>query len=179
MTTGSYPAVFSDPERQAFYERLRDKGESHLIAEMCASRQAPGAKGGDRAFWEGHLGNHGFSECDPSMPEILAEAKRAGIPTAGKIYVGGLADGRHGGDPLAWVSDTADIKYVAKKRGKAVKGVVNFRGDTREEEPEEGPRLAEDIVQELMRKEAAANPAWLEDLDGLREYVIDRYGRPE
>lgn len=179
MTTETYPLVSNDQDRQAFYERLRDKGESHPIAEICALQQSPKPKGGDRAFWEGHLGNHGFDEKDPSMPEILAEAKRAGIPTAGKIYVGGLADGRGGADPLAWVSDTSDVKYVAKKRRKAVKGVINFRGDTREEEPEKGPRLAEDLVQEAMRREAALDPAWLEDLEGLREYVIDRYGRKE
>lgn len=146
------------------------------MAGILSSRQAPGARGVDRHFWQGMMLNNGLDEHDPSMPEIRAEAKAAGIDTAGKLFMGCLArPGMGGGDPLAWVADISDARTSAKIQGKNLSGITTFTADVPEKEPET-VRLAEDLIEEMMQAELRKNPEWAKDLEGLRHFVIEEHG---
>lgn len=170
MSTATYDEI---------YARAIANGESPLLADMLASRQAPGARGVDRNLWQDQMLTHGLGDKDPCAKDILAEARAAGIPTTGKIFVGALArPGMGGGDPLAWVSDIHDMRESARRQNKCLSGVTNYvpDGPGKEEKP---VQLAEDLVQEMMQMVLAKDPSWATDPEGLREYVIKEYGTPD
>jgi hypothetical protein len=152
------------------------EADRQRLAEMLATHQVPGARGVDRHFWQGFMLNNGFQKGDLCEPEIRAEAKAAGIETAGKIYMGCLArPGMGGGDPLAWVADISDARTSARIQGKNLQGITTFKADLPDKEPE-AVRLAPDLIEEMMQRELRKNLEWARDLDGLRQFVIEEYG---
>lgn len=156
------------------YRELLANGCTPQLANMLAFRQSPAERGTDRSFWEGRL----VSEYDNSNGKMMLDmAKKAGINTTGKIYVGGLArTGLGVRDPQAWVSDTGDIKRIAKQRNLDVDGVVTHRAVG---EPVETPnvKLAPDIVKRFVKEKAAADPDFARKPKREQaEIVIDKHG---
>lgn len=182
----AYAQVDLEPEhvQKRFWE-LIDKGNSPIMALMCASNKAPGVKGGDRVFNE--QARHRMETMHPRNRErILEIAKKAGINTQGKYYVGGL--GRYN-DPAAWVSTTDDVMASAKKKGCIVNGAVRY--DPGEDErfesqcrTAENIRIAPDLVDEIageyiqkdekIREKVRKDPKKLAE---VKEMVIEKHGK--
>ena len=101
---------------------------------------------------------------------IVREAKAAGISIAGKQYVSGLADKRGHMDPMAWVSDTADVRKVAEDRNLTVQGIVNHQGSERIAQTKE---LSSQVAGRLVREELAKNPGMRKK--DAREIVREKY----
>jgi hypothetical protein len=118
-----WPIVSHVPEIQAEYESMREAGESHNIAEMCAFRKGPTLET-DTTFTRGY-GTHPFGKRPPNplaAKRYLAEAKKAGVNISGKRYLSGLA--RFPGDPQAWVTSKSDVKKLCESRGWGCEGAV-------------------------------------------------------
>ena len=142
-----YPKISDVPEVQALYEQMRQRGTSHTLAEMFALRSPPGTRFTEKAFLEGRKMNMD----DPVDRLAVQRAHAAGISTQGKVYIGGLADGRGPADPAAWVSSADDVLAVAKRRQLKVEGALRYDpGPVQEKEPKY--KIAPDIMRRLMRK---------------------------
>lgn len=116
----SFPIISSDRRIQSRYERMRRKGESHTIAEMCAAQSAPKMKGSERALMEGALLDNNLKGKLPAQrASVIANARKAGINPTGKIWLGELArEGMGSGrDPLAWVSGKDDVIAACRANG--------------------------------------------------------------
>lgn len=139
------------------YLKVLSMGYGERWALMVATQTPPGTKGSDRAFQEGRLdGNWLDSLPERTAKKMVREAKAAGISIAGKQYVSGLADKRGHMDPMAWVSDTADVKRVAKARNLNVQGIVNHASV--ELPPKKSVDINPKILNEMVSKEQAKNP---------------------
>jgi len=161
------------PQAEETYRRALPYGERW--AEMCALQCPPGTKGSDRAFMEGRLNQQWLDNMPKKQAQtILREARAAGIDPSGKVYVGGLADGRAHRDPLAWVDSTADIKKVARQRNLTVEGAVTHQGTP---VPAKRTVLNERIIQEEMPRYRKRHPG---KKDGeLREMIINKQAHPK
>jgi hypothetical protein len=142
---------------------------------MCALQEPPGTKGSDRAFMEGRLNQQWLD----GMPKkqaatLLREAAAAGISTTGKVYVGGLADGRAHRDPMAWVDSTADILKVARARNLTVDGAVRHQGQPM---PPTRKVLNERIIQEELPKYQKRHPG--KKPAELREMIVNKHAHPK
>lgn len=139
---------------QHFWLKMIADGQSERFATMAALQQPPGTKGTDRAFLEGKNNQEWLGDMPKRQADyILKEAKAAGVSTAGKVYMSGLADKRGWCDPQAWVSDVSDIKRVAKARNLQVRGIVDI--DAREEAPKQAdlnPRIARSLAKKEIQK---------------------------
>lgn len=135
--------------KQKIYRDCIERGESPRLALMLASRSAPVMGGSDRTFNEGQRRamNDDHVVCRERVVDI---AKKAGINTHGKYYMGQL--GRYG-DPMAWVSSVDDVKEVAKRKNLSVDGLVKHKA--RETPPPPPVVLAEDIKNRLVKQELA------------------------
>lgn len=123
---------------------------------------------------EGRLNQQWLDDMPKKQAQtILREARAAGIATAGKVYVGGLADSRAHQDPMAWVDSTADIKRVAKLRNLTVEGAVNHQGQA---VPAKRAVLNERIIQEELPRYRRKHPG-AKDGD-LREMIVNRHAHP-
>ena len=162
----------------ARYFMYRENGQSPRFAAIAACQRAPGTKGSDRAFNE-HARRRMDRMHATNQERILGIAKRAGINTQGKYYVGGL--GRYN-DPAAWVSTTDDILSVAKARNLNVEGSVNHTATP--VGPPKKVRLAEDLIEDQMahylqdprEREKAKKTG---GLAALRDKVIEKHGAPK
>lgn len=162
------------------FETLVENGESAEWAALCACRQPPGAKGTDRAFQDGQ--RRKMNRMDAENAEGLQFlAKRAGINTQGKYYVGGL--GRPT-DPKAWVATADDVIAIAKRDNLTIDGVVSHRGYT-PELPPKSVGLADDIVDRFEREAYQADPALKQKAQKsrkvrqeVRERVKEKHGPP-
>ena len=159
------------PNAVKHFCKVRDMGYDEKWAIMVATQTPPGTKGTDRAFQEGRLdGNWLDSLPLRQAKRIVREAKAAGIDISGKQYVSGLADKRGHMDPEAWVSDTADVKRVAKKRNLTVQGIVQHQGY--EPPPKQvaiNPRLEKRLIAEEMRSRPGMSR------EAARELVRGKY----
>lgn len=167
----TYPTVSTNPDIQSRYEDLRDNGDSHNMAEMLATRSAPGTKNMDRAFLQGTHQNGGLDE--KFGREYLRRARKAGIPTTGKVYLSQLADGRGAATPAAWVSGLDDVRDGVRAGGH---GAESLGIQAVEAPPRKQIRMAEDLVQRQMNVELAKDPSKASKLGELREAVIDKHG---
>lgn len=142
-----WPKVSDDPVRQAHYEKMRQNGESHGFAKMCALQRPPGTKGTEKALMQG--------------------------ATSGKRYISGLA--RFPGDPQAYVSGADDVLRIARERNLNVEGCVNHQAH--EVEPPESVPLADDIVDGLVQDAKAKDPGLEQRVGEteIREMVKDRH----
>ncbi len=147
MAQRQFPKISDNPEIQARYERMRQQGTPHTLAEMFALRSPPGTRFTEKAFLEGRK----MDVNDPVDRLVLEKARAAGINTQGKVYIGGLADGRGPADPGAWVSSADDVLAVAKRRQLRVEGALKYDpGPVQEREPKY--KIAPDIMRRLMRQ---------------------------
>jgi hypothetical protein len=123
------------------YVGMRLAGESRKLAAMLALQQGPALRT-DSEFKKGHVNGNQFESCPVVGDHHRRLAERAGVSTAGKVYLRGLA--RYPGDPVAWVSGRADVQKVAEDRGWGVQGSVNVA--RREVEPAPDVKVGMDIV---------------------------------
>lgn len=164
----------------AVYERLLKEGKSPGFAAMLAMQQPPGSRFTDRAFCDGQRRKMERMS-DVTRRAIQENARRAGISTDGKFYVGGL--GRPD-DPAAWVTSADDVLAVAKKRNLGVEGVLRHKSVDECGPPKPPVPLAEPLVRELMAEKMAADPGLAarcrksrKARQELREAVLDKHGR--
>lgn len=180
MTTTTREYLDEQECRQAgvlpAYRRMRKRGVSSSMAAMLALKRPAASPGGERGFQK--RSRERMNGYAPSHLENITDiAKKAGIDTAGKVYVGGL--GKYN-DPRAWVSDTSDIRRVAEERGLEIDGAIKIKG--REVPPPKQVPLAEDLVQKQMAKYVKADPKLAENVKRsskaraeLRERVIEKH----
>jgi hypothetical protein len=148
--------ALADKEVQDHYTRMIKDGQTPAFAEMCALGVPPGTKGTDRAFQQGRLdGNWMDGMPVHQAQKMVREAKASGISISGKQYISGLADKRGHMDPMAWVSDTADVRAVAKARNLTVQGMVNHQGD---EMPRKVTAISKRAAEKLAREEMKNRP---------------------
>lgn len=99
-----------------------------------------------------------------------ALADEAGVVRHGKQYISTLAD--FPGDPEAYVDSRADMVRVAKKKGKDIDGIANYKHE-RKGPPEPQGGLAADLAYNLARKIRRENPGMTAE-KALNE-AIDRH----
>lgn len=169
-------------EAVELYLQILQNGETVRWATMCALQQPPGTKNTDRAFSQGQ------AQKMERMPkrnrdQIMAIAKKAGIPTDGKFYVGAL--GKYD-NPAAWVTSAEDVITSCKVQKIGVEGVLNYEPPSKKQEiaPPKSVPLAPELVSELSRKAMKADPALAEKCrkdkrarQALREKVIAVHGK--
>lgn len=123
-------------------------GGTPRFAEMCALQAPPGTRGSDRAFMQGRCAGEWFGDMPRTLADqMVRQARKAGINTAGKFYMGGIADRRGPADPEAWVSGRDDVVRVCKKRNLEIHGAVEYVP------PEQPPRKEIDINPRILREQ--------------------------
>lgn len=150
--------VTRDPEQAARYLRSRLAGHPHGFASIVATRRFPGTIGTDRAFLEGRKYDGSQFEGGEATRWVgetyRQQAEAAGVNTAGKYYLGTLAD--RPGDPKAWVSGPDDVRRVCRERGWGCDGAVREpTPDVEPPDPDRPYRAAPDIVERHLAKELA------------------------
>lgn len=151
--------------------------QKQKFAEMCQARRAPMMGGSERALMEGDVLNHGLSGEHPGVAaQYIAKAKYAGIDITGKVYKGGLADGRGPGDPDAWVSGVDDVLRVAKKKNKNLTGVINYRAV--EMPPPPDVPLSDQAIAEIAPVYLQRHPDFKGDIRDLKAAVTEEHGAP-
>lgn len=170
MPSTKYPKVSDNPQIQADYEAIRERGECHNLASMLAKRQPPSART-DREFMEGHCNGNQFEGMEHLGDVYAAEARRRGVNVKGKVYLSGLAS--YPGDPKAWVSGRGDVERVLDERGWGSDGAVT-RKVSKVAEPL-NCAVAPDIVESKMEEilESVEDPQNV-DREDLREQVVDK-----
>ena len=164
---------------QKFYREVVAKGESPRFAAMVAMRSAPLTRYTDKTFGKKRLDV--MHKMKPKMRDAYLDmAKKAGISTQGKYYVGGL--GRPT-DPMAWVSTVDDAKQVCKIKNLSAEGLVHNQGT--QVDPPKKSRMAPDVQRDLVRRKLAQDPCLAEacakDPPKLRRVaaaVVDQHARP-
>lgn len=163
---------------EKWIEAVRAGGEPTFV-EMGLFRQSPGTRGTERTFVQGRTVSGMDGRCDQMR---LANAKKAGVNTHGRMYVASLCRKGFlpGADPIAWVPQhdaLGEIRAKAKKLGKTGT-ICNIEvNDVPEREPEPDcplhPKIVKDFVQEYCKTE----PGFAQKkLGEQKEIVIDRHG---
>lgn len=173
----TYPTISPIQSVQEFYEQMRRKGESHLLAEALALRAAPRANT-DREFFEGHCNGNQFAGDEATGDRLAKIAQSHGYqPSRNDVYISQLA--KFPGDPAAFVPATggrSHIKRVCEKRGWGCEGSVKTRKASRA--PAQAVPLAEDIVQKTIKEQVAQDPGLARKPKAeLREMVIAKHGK--
>jgi hypothetical protein len=164
----------------AHYARMRQNGQKHVFAAMCAQERGP-ALMTDATFFEGNkrLGDNfdaGY------LNTILTSAKHNHNFTPGPYdqYHPGLA--RFRGDPEAFVPPTGGRGYIKKlceTRGWAVEGAVNLEAREPEADPfDTAPALAPDLIARNAANFAATKPDEASKMTRtqLRNHMIENHG---
>lgn len=132
-------------DQLVFYVNCRMSGTSHKLAEMFATKSFPGLKGTDAIFREGWFsGDDGQNPLEQTW--LRSQAEAAGVSTAGKKYLHGLAD--YPGDPTAWVGGQSDVLAVAEAKNLTVHGYIERQG-TKVDMPDPFTRpyrVADDLI---------------------------------
>jgi hypothetical protein len=124
------------------YDCLIKDGQSPNMAAMLASMKPPGSWNTGKDFSK-RENDRMRCLADDQREDIVRVAKSAGINTHGKTYNGQLGGYK---DPMAWVSDTGDVRKAAIAKEMDIDGMVKvnaYRG------PKKKVRLAEDIIDRL------------------------------
>ena len=162
--------------RVDFYEYLINEGNNPGFAAMLAMQKPAGTKGTERAFLEGQ--QHWADKISHNAADALHTiAKKAGISTQGKKYIGGIGKPD---DPMAWISTQDDVRHALKEKGLSATGGVNYKAP--EQEFKGRKKLADDLVEDYMAREVMADKSLREKvkrspkaLQNLKEKVIDKH----
>lgn len=173
-----YDIAVASPSVQAHYVKMVESGQSPRFAEMCALQQPPGTQGTDRAFMEGRMAGQWMNRIPKKDVEVmLREAKSAGISTAGKFYMGGIADKRGYRDPEAWVDSAADVLRTCKKRDYEIHGIVDYVPPVKAppKEVDINPR----ILREHVREELKLHPnlSKQDAIEKVKDRIVPKYKR--
>jgi hypothetical protein len=118
------------------------------LCPMFASGQGPVCVS-DTTRFPGHLaGGRQFGNAAVRR-KYLAQARKAGVSTDGKVYNSSLA--AYPGDPRAWTDSKGDQVRLLEERGWSAEGDVRVKG--KEVAPAPAVRLAEDLVQDHVERE--------------------------
>lgn len=167
------------PDAQAIYFNSVANGTSPQMAIGFATRQAPSMKGSDRTL--NQTQRRRMERMNPENRKAIVEiAEKAGIRTHGKFYVGGL--GRYN-DPGAWVSTYDDAIATCRRKNLTAESIVYHKGTP--EEPKK-KALGDDIVQDFVQKELAADPKLQEKvkknpkkIQEIKEKVVATHSRKQ
>lgn len=158
------------------YRQLIDNGSSPTFAIMVALRQAPGVKGTNAVFNKLQRQQMDRDYEDDTRERMVKIARKAGINTTGKTYNGQL--GRYD-DPLAWVSDTTDVRATAKEKGLSLRGQVNVENPAK---PMQKKRLSDRLINETAQEYLAADPALAKKVRSnpsaakeLKEKIVEKH----
>jgi len=161
---------------QEHYYTMVANGQSPRFALMCACQQAPGTRYTDRTF---NVERHQvMNEMKPKMRDkYLQQARKAGISTQGKYYVGAL--GRPT-DARAWVSTVDEATAVCRAKNLTADGIVKHNGW---EVPPKRKRLADNLRDAYVRErlsqdvplaaKCASDPR---EMRRVQDEVVDRHG---
>lgn len=142
------------------YLELREQGQAHRWAAMCACQKPPGSKT-EREFFAGrHTLAQQFAGNEGQLEAIVAAARRKGFePSASMIYDSTLADDL--GDPKAFISAGGGTTELRRKIEFAGCGTIDGAVRVKPRQPdrpiEAGP-LAPDLVQEIIDQKIQENP---------------------
>lgn len=150
IVNGSLIQVSGPPENKAM---LRDN-----IADICASRRAPGCQT-DSTFFAG-IGTLDKQFRDKrELSDIVKAAKSHGYnPTGNELYSVGLA--RFPGDPRAFISQGQGkqrVREIVTQDGTGCEGAVTVKARPIDKEPKDKYKLAPQIVKRHLR-EKLKNP---------------------
>ena len=146
-------------EAQDHYRKLIADGQTPRFSEMCALSSAPCVHGTDTSVMRGRQDGNWMDALPQKQAEwMLKEAKAAGINTAGKYYMSGIADSRAHCDGEAWISGKDDILRVAKQRNLHVQGQVNYDPPEPDGPPKRRNAMNPKLVKSLARQEMRAEP---------------------
>ena len=149
--------LLSDMTKLACYIWCREQGVDQTFAHMRACRRTPGTKNMDRTFGISSLRH--MNGMGRNLEKIVAIAKKAGISTQGKFYVGGL--GRYD-DPHAWCASAEDVFTAAKLKHLTLSGPLNYQGASESPEPPPKVKLAPDVMRRLERQRLKSEPGLAE-----------------
>lgn len=167
----NWPIVSDDPQVQAHYELMRRRGESHNIAEICATGQMPYGRDENKILFEGSRSGEDFANDQVTGDRYRKICEEKGGSTTGRKYLSQLAE--FPGDPLAWVSDATDVRRVCELRNLECDGAVKVRR-TRETKEHKSIPIADDIVEREVKQVLAAEPHRKKERKKIREEVKDR-----
>ncbi len=142
------------PSRQRLYLHMIDKGESPMLAEMCALQQAPQINTDDTWFAAfGDLEDQ-FKGDARGLKQITDSAQQHGYkPMPSDVYYHGLAE--FPGDPKAFIAQAHGVKThirtVCEERGCASKGLVNVKAREPETDPLDVSFVADDISDRIIK----------------------------
>jgi len=167
------------PEARKLFDRLIKEGKTPEAAAMYACQQAPGTRGSDRAFCDGQ--RRKMENMTPWLRKRLQDdAKKAGINTNGRYYVGGLGKPT---DPAAWVTSSDDVLTVCKARNYDCDGVIRHKAIAKEK-PTESIRLAPRVIRDIEKKMLRQDPALAERVRKnkyarreLHEQIMEKHAR--
>ena len=164
--------------REEFYEELISKGNNPGFAAMLAMQKPAGTKGTEKAFLEGQ---HNWADrlSEPTAISLFNAAKKAGISSQGKKYIGGLGKAT---DPMAWVSTQDDVRTALKAKGLSSTGSINYKSP--DQEFKSRKRMGDDIVQDFTMRELAKDPVLAEKvrknpkkIREVQEKVIEKHSK--
>ena len=157
---------------QDHYKKMIADGQTERFAVMCSLGVPPTTKGSDRTFMQGRYNNEWMDKMPPEMAKkMVDDARKSGINTSGKFYMGGIADKRAHRDPEAWVDSVADVKRVAEKRGMHVRGAVNHTPS--QEAPSKKVEFNKERLAKYAKKEQAKDSKL--SRGEAEEIVLDRH----
>lgn len=162
-----------------YFAMIRE-GEYPRGAHMLALQSPPRTKNTDRTFCEGQ--QQKMERMGPgNRRKMQALAKKAGINTDGKYYIGGPFKYS---DPRAWVTSQQDAIEAIKSIKGSSTGTVNCDYTEKQRDPAKKVPLAPDIVRRFVRKRLKADPALAEKcrknhkkLREVQEAVVSKHGR--
>lgn len=169
VTAQAYPQISSDKAIQARYVRMRDEGQSHMMAEMLAFQQPPGSANSDRAFQEGRGNGEAIGEMTPRLRKKLEVKYRR---LTGKSLPGGAQymsqAAREPMDPRAVVETVGDVQRLNEQRRIEA---LEFKPSDLKKKKLGGHVLQKHMARELKRPEnIGKSPA------EIREKIIDKHG---
>lgn len=146
-------------EVKAHYLKMVAAGQSPRFSEMCALGASPCVHGTNDNVMRGRQDGNWLDALPKKQAEwMLKEAKAAGIDTAGKYYMSGIADSRAHCDGEAWISGKDDLLRVAKQRKLHVQGQVNYDPPEPDGPPKRRNSMNPKLVKSLARQEMRAEP---------------------
>lgn len=182
MSTAAYPKISDCQYTQAFYELMRERGESHMMAEMLANQKAPGSMGTDTT-WAAGAGT--LDQQIPNKAQLehtVKEAKRHGYtPNPNDYYMPTIA--RFIGDPLAFMSPHeahSHTKKVLESQGRGSTNFVKVKAREREQPLEPVKKIAPSLLLGMMKDECKANPDLLHQPKKFKDkklQLIDKHAR--
>jgi hypothetical protein len=166
-----WPRISDNPQVQAAYEAMREAGESHNIAEVCALRQTPALQT-DTTFLANRPdpfgGDEGYAK------RAVANSQAHGVTPGGRTYLGSLA--RFEGDPEAWVTSKADVRDVCRRRGWGCEGAVNVKAPMRDKpDPFDAPYTVDPkLVRAEVERETEGTDATPSEKAAMAEQIAQQ-----